>query len=96
MILLCGFFFIKQIDTLWIAMWIVVWMSAGVIHPARDGPQAGKTARLSTSLACLTHKISVRLWKLCSTLSIQHVIFLWITEDLTAALGYDPRFTILI
>lgn len=56
MILLCGFFFIRQIDTLWIAMWIVVWMSAGVIHPAGNGSQAGKTARLSTSLACLTHK----------------------------------------
>lgn len=56
MILLCGFFFIRQIATLWIAMWIVVWMSAGVIHSTREWALSGKTARLSTSLACLTHK----------------------------------------
>lgn len=42
MILLCGFFFIRQIDTLWIAMWIVVWMSAGVIHPAREWASSGE------------------------------------------------------
>ena len=38
MILLCGFFFIRQIDTLW----IVVWMSVGVIHPAREWASSGE------------------------------------------------------
>lgn len=42
MILLCGFSFIRQIDTLWIAMWIVVWMSAGVIHPAGEWASSGE------------------------------------------------------
>lgn len=42
MILLCGFFFIRQIDTLWIAMWIVVWMSAGVIHSTREWALSGE------------------------------------------------------
>lgn len=46
MILLCGFFFIRQIDTLWIAMWIVVWivvwMSAGVIHSTREWASSGE------------------------------------------------------
>lgn len=38
MILLCGFFFIRQIATLWIA----VWMSAGVIHPAGEWASSGE------------------------------------------------------
>lgn len=42
MILLCGFFFIRQIATLWIAMWIVVWMSAGVIHTAKEWASSGE------------------------------------------------------
>lgn len=42
MILLCGFFFIRQIATLWIAMWIVVWMSAGVIHSTRESALSGE------------------------------------------------------
>ena len=42
MILLCGFFYIRQIATLWIAMWIVVWMSAGVIQPAREWASSGE------------------------------------------------------
>lgn len=42
MILLCGFFFIRQIDTLWIAMWIVVWMSAGVIRSTREWASSGE------------------------------------------------------
>lgn len=42
MILLCGFFFIRQIATLWIAMWIVVWMSAGVIHSTREWALSGE------------------------------------------------------
>lgn len=42
MILLCGFSFIRQIDSLWIAMWIVVWMSAGVIHSTREWVSSGE------------------------------------------------------
>lgn len=38
MILLCGFFYIRQIATLW----IVVWMSAGVIHPASEWASSGE------------------------------------------------------
>lgn len=38
MILLCGFFFIRQIDTLW----IVVWMSAGVIRSTREWALSGE------------------------------------------------------
>lgn len=38
MILLCGFSFIRQIATLW----IVVWMSAGVIQPAREWALSGE------------------------------------------------------
>lgn len=42
MILLCGLFFIRQIDTLWIAMWIVVWMSACVIRSTREWASSGE------------------------------------------------------